>query len=238
MSELDSFRTAAVLAAVLALSVTGVTQGVGGLVSPAAAQESDTSTRAALSDAVDSIKDADGDGRIADDAAGLWWETTKAGLSRIGHDWGQTLGFSEPEQSASREAAEVQSYLNNNSAAYENHTWMRNAVNISSSEDTIRVTWVIGDEKATRYLLGNATGDGTVEDIRMVRFTDRSVDESVALCGLAAEESAEELRDYTERFAVPDKAPTQKYLAHVTGRYRPDVSTTLVPDRDGCEVPA
>lgn len=208
-------RTALLL---VLLAVTGVT-----IAAAPAAGQSDSD---GLFSPMDDIEDREGDGFILDD--GL--STAKSGVE----GWFQRQQYniarssinpfsSEPETTAQEEADAVRTYFNNNTAAYEDASWLQGKIDATSEIETVKVTLHVNGDAATFYTTGNATSGGNYTDLQAVEEISGEPDAELHLCGAAAENAEEELRTFTEEYAAPDTAPSQQYYAEKWGRYKNDV---------------
>lgn len=215
-----SRRSAAVLLA-LALGVTLVT---GGVASTAAAQDDSEFT---------SVLGVDGEQGTTIARAAFF-----GSLDRFGFWLGQqtpdfvadAMGQTDPP-TASGQADAVQSYYNSHnqtflSYANERKDW--------SSNRTVKVTWTISEETATRYVVADAA-NGSLTRTRMVTATNRTVGDEVHLCGYAARQSRAELETFYDKFAEPNKNVTAAYVGKLKGKYNNDVSTTLIQSRNECD---
>lgn len=148
-----------------------------------------------------------------------WWFTSQ-------------FGYGPDGPTAASEATNVTTYYNSNSEVLERYI---NARNDLSSNQTVAVTWHIGNETEQRYIV--ATVDettGNVTSSEMVAATDTEADHALDLCGYAAEQSREELERFVEEFAEPGKDVGTSYMAEQKGRYQQDVETTLFPSGGEC----
>lgn len=190
--------------------------------------------------AADSTDSALGDVFNEDTTATEYASALIAGLGgasdRAGHWFGQNapgvlqdlLGVEEP--SARDKATAVANYYNANNASLER--WTNQRTNVSSNK-TIEVTFHLGDETATRYVLVNASG-GNITRSEMVSSTNRTVGEMLAVCGYAAEKAPAELETFVTEFAGPNEDVTADYLARMKGAYDDDVETTLIASGGNC----
>jgi len=136
------------------------------------------------------------------------------------------------EISAEAAAANVSEYYNDHNASIE--AWVNDRTNASTDHDVVEITWYVDGEEATRYLVATVENDSYVNS-NMVTDTNRTVDETVGLCGLAARDSRDELESLHETFIGPGENVSRDRLANLATTYGPDVRTSLLESADGCE---
>jgi hypothetical protein len=208
--------------ALAVLVVTGVTFGA----APAAAQSDDP----ALGDVFS------GDDMTRTEQAKAIWSGISASADRAGYWLTQNApgpvrnlaGSTAPDPTAKADA--VTGYYNSNNASIER--WTSSRTNVSDNR-TIEVAWHIGDETATRYVLVNAS-NGSISSSRMVASTNRTVGETVDLCGYAVEKSPSELERFVTDYAEPGEDVDASYLGRMKGAYGDDVETTLINSGGDC----
>lgn len=134
----------------------------------------------------------------------------------------------EPDPAA--EAKALTTYYNGRNATLE--AWANERGNWTTNH-TVEITWHLGGETATRYLVVN-TSNGNLTSTEMVSSTSRTANQSVDLCGYAAEQSQEELQYFVQNYGEPNEDVETEYLARLKGRYNKDVETTLFPSSGTC----
>jgi len=140
------------------------------------------------------------------------------------------LDVQRGDSNATAAAENATAVYNAHNASFE--TWVNNRTNASTSQDVVEISWHVEGEAATRYLAATVE-NGTYTDSAMVASTNRSTDETVSLCGLAARRSATELEQFHDRFAGPGENTTSDYLAKLGGRYGADVSSSILSSGSG-----
>lgn len=215
------------VAAVLVLTVTGVTFAP----APAAAQSSDDGF---LDGVYEVVEDEDGDGIKADDAVARWVEASTAGLERVSWSISKATGIggSDTEPTAARHSAEVQSSFNSYNVSIQQ--WVNNRTTATEEHDVMELRLSIDGTTATRYVVANVSG-GNYTQLRMVNKTNRTVDDTTVVCGFAAERAPEEQTRFIEDYVQTGEDPSQSYLAKMSGKYGPDVESTLLPTRGECD---
>lgn len=134
------------------------------------------------------------------------------------------------EQTADQEIATVANYYNAHNATLE--AYVNNRTTLEQNH-TIKLSLHIADTTATRYLEADVAS-GNVTSSRIVTSTDRTVTDRADLCGLAAEQAAEELEAFHDDYAAPGEDVDLEYLAKLRGKYGSDVDTTLVQSGGEC----
>ncbi|WP_255149779.1 hypothetical protein [Halorarius halobius] len=209
--------------------VTGVTTTA--VVAPAAAQ-TDTEDRI-----LEGVFGDDGETSVSDYARAGW--ALASGAADRARHWtskrvpsflAESVPALAPEEtSAVEEASAVTTYYNSHNETLE--AYVNERGNFTGNH-TVKVTWKLDGEEETRYVLANESG-GDVST-RMVESTNRTADETVTVCGFAAESSYEELQHFVEEYAEPNEDLDASYLARLKGRYGDDVDTSLYPSSGEC----
>ncbi|ELZ14409.1 hypothetical protein C478_07287 [Natrinema thermotolerans DSM 11552] len=117
-------------------------------------------------------------------------------MDRVTHSTTSFLGLGGSGPSAEEVATNVADEYNNNSAAYE--SWADEHAGVYAGHDTVEITFKTGGDTATRYLTADIVtenGSETYANSSVVKSIpdDRTVDETVTVSGLAAENAASEL---------------------------------------------
>lgn len=157
-------------------------------------------------------------------AAGL-----EGGRQRVGWWLTHSLPGMDSDYNASEIAAETTAIWNANNRtldAYGNdrRDWSENR--------TVRVTWHVDGETATRYVVANVS-NGSVATM-MTSTELREPTESVDLCGYAAVNSPDALEHFIDAYAEPGEAVDAAYLARMNGKYAGDVDSTLYATSGDC----
>lgn len=103
----------------------------------------------------------------------------------------------------------------------------------SSDRDVLRVRCVEdprrpwADTKAASFYVVGTVSDGSYTSARAVETTDRTVDETVVVKGLAREQLADDLADHRERFIEGDETVTRGYQRRMVAKYGGDVYGTI-----------
>lgn len=223
------------------LLVSALVTGVTGL-PVAAAQEDDS-----LDPALEGVFDSDGDGEVSTSEwlvggldgvrgwlAGLSARTGAGIASSLPDSVCQNVPVCPEEQSASDELAAVQTYYNGHNATFE--TYVTNRTN-STAEQTVEVTLVIDDAAATNYLLVNSTNSGIATQMVSTKPSNRTVTETVTVCGIGARNAREELETFHDEFAEPNKNVSTNYLGKMRAKYGESTDTTLVQSSGDCTIP-
>lgn len=218
----------------VALLLVGVVLLAGVAAAPAAAQtnESDTGLAGELFGSTgQSIAE-----RAMNDPLGFASEVTSAAR-------GMAAGASPfgADRSTSECAADYQSEINNNAAAYE--TYINNRTNASTDTDVVAVHCTAESEglfndsmvTSTIYLTAdvNKSGDSyTYENLTAVDDTNRTVDEELTQTGTARNEGPDDLVTFRKKYVEQNKTPPRSYVARMGGKYRGDVTGTFgfLPD--------
>ena len=105
----------------------------------------------------------------------------------------------------------------------------------SSERDVLRVRCIEDprrpwkDSEATSfYVVGNVS-NGTYESAQAVETTDRSVDETVVVTGVAREQLADDLATYRETYIEGDGTVGKGYQQRMTAKYAGNVYGTVDP---------
>lgn len=102
----------------------------------------------------------------------------------------------------------------------------RDVLQVRCIEDPRR-PWA--DSEATSFYVVANVSNGEYVSGRAVESTDREVDHTVVLTGLAREQLADDLADYRERFIAGDETVDKAYQRRMTAKYAGSVYGTLGP---------
>lgn len=209
----------------LAVLVTGVTFAA---VAPVAAQEEGSVLEGVFSDEESTTRQA----------AEAGWSAAKAFGDRVSYALSQQVpdsvkesipALDREETSSAEQASAVTTYYNGHNETLEAYVNSRSNI---SQDHVVKVTWKLDGETATRYILANSSNDNVSTE--MVESTDRTVDETVTVCGYAAASSYEEIKTFHDEYAEPDKDVDAEYLGRLRGRYGKDVDSSLYVTSGEC----
>lgn len=153
-----------------------------------------------------------------------------AEFTSIIQSWfGGFFGDSTEEANAQTEASQAQSYYNDNSDAFT--SWLNSQtadqdVNLSAY-DTIKVTFAVNDENATRYVIGLVDND-RYATTTVVNSTDRTVDQTLVLRGRAAVDADSTLETMHSKFVESGDPISREYQTELAATYGDGWSGTLV----------
>jgi hypothetical protein len=132
-----------------------------------------------------------------------------------------------------KRANETQSVWNSNSTAIESE--YNDDVSLEANR-----TYVVGigfqmhGEETERYLVAETNANGTATTVMQTISENRTVSETLRLCGFAADQAPAELRTFISRFVLGDETPGSIYEAHMKGRYGAYVSSSMYPTAADC----
>ena len=210
--------TRAVGAVVLAaLVVVALPAGVG----VATAQASDDSDDSVLSDVLG--VEVSGLGATVDGAVGFAWGLVDRGSA--------ALGGANRSVATCRE--DLMAEVNQHNETYLGE--LNAQTSPSSDRDVLRVRCIedprrpwADTEAASFYVVANVS-DGVYQNASAVATTDRTVDHTVVLKGLAREQLAEDLAAYRETYIEGDETVGVGYQQRMTAKYAGSVSGTIGP---------
>ncbi|MEF8856880.1 MAG: hypothetical protein V5A16_05600 [Haloplanus sp.] len=205
------------------LAVLLVVALVAGAAAPAAATHNDDSDDNSAFDALFGGEDDEGGLATAASVANGVRGFVEGGVQRT--RWKLPL-FAPETSSAAESANATMAEFNDHSADYVAYA---NARNVSGGE-VVAITFEQNGETETIYLVANYNhSSDEYESAEMVADTDRSVDETVTLDDMAAENAPDELDRFHSEFAEPNEDVTPRYTGEMASKYRSDVSSSLLP---------
>ncbi|ELZ40641.1 hypothetical protein C471_07656 [Halorubrum saccharovorum DSM 1137] len=102
-------------------------------------------------------------------------------------------------------------------------TWseyLNSRVTADQDVQVIEVDMHMDGESATRYIIADYnTTDSTYNSVTAVQGTDRSVDRSVTLCGMAADQASEEVEAVVDGFISSDSMLTIDEVSRLNSQY-------------------
>jgi hypothetical protein len=107
-----------------------------------------------------------------------------------------------------------------------------NARDVSGGE-VVAITFEQSGDSETVYLVAdyNTTSEA-YDSAAMVNSTDRAVDETVTVSGMAADNAADELVAFHDEFVEPGKDPSPKWLSEQWTKYNEDLESSLIDGGD------
>ena len=184
--------------------------------------------------AAEEDSEADGilNGMFESDEETSRWEQFKSGIDRLlgglSGSVDRLLDY-KIEHTASEAADDVTETFNANNRTIE--SYVNAHATASTSADVLELTFDIGDEQATRYLVADVNGPD-YEHARIVTETTRSPDESCTLDQQAADNAAAELETFIDEYADPDKNVSAGYESDLTSQYAGEVHCSFLPGGD------
>lgn len=138
--------------------------------------------------------------------------------------------FREPKRTPTECAEDLQTEFNENSEVYLSNANSR--LTASTDLDVLEIKCIHedGDEVDTErvYLVATVNeSTGEYESPKMVEETDRHVDETVRLSGLATEELPDDLERYREQYAEDDDLPPASFKREMIGKYGGHIEGTF-----------
>lgn len=152
--------------------------------------------------------------------AGLWGALDRQQTALL-----RAVGLGPEYPAAEQEAADVQQFFNQHSAAFV--AYANNRTTAGDARDVINFTYVIEGEEYTHVLVAQHS-NGTWDSAEIVNSTSRTVDESCRLEGYAAANASEELERAYEQFVTTGETPSAAYIGRLTGQYRPHVECSFI----------
>lgn len=236
-------RRIALLIALLAVLVTGVTLGGG-----AAAAASGSDSGGLLNGTIlDESDDRNCDPRKGVDAVdtdvcraaseGAYDKATWSFVSYFNpaRTWfTTTVSGEEPTPVVEERADEVQQIWNQNASAIEAEH--NDDLDLEANRTyVLAIGFELHGEETERYLVADTdeNGTATTEVVASVG-DDQVIDETLRLCGYAADQAPEELRTYLDRFVGTDEQPDRVYAAKRKTRYGDDIVSSLYPTSGDC----
>lgn len=152
----------------------------------------------------------------------------------IAHSRTPIIGGGEAD-TASDEFADVQSYYNDRSTEFEG--WVNDRTPASTDHDVIEIEFQLEGETETGYLLANVS-NGNYTETAIKTSTNRTVDETVTMCGYAADSARDELKTFYKEYVEPGNDVETGYLGGLAGRYKSHTATSFPIGGDETECDA
>lgn len=140
--------------------------------------------------------------------------------------------FSDPETDAAGAANELAEEYNNNSGTYEE--WANTNAPISDGHDVMKIDITVDETTETVYLVSDtventSTGDLEYSNSEIVSDTNRSVDETVEVDGIAALNAAQELANIRESHIATGEplSADDSELVRLGAKYGGDIETSI-----------
>ncbi|WP_123619168.1 hypothetical protein [Halorubrum sp. CSM-61] len=133
-------------------------------------------------------------------------------------------------------AADIQTEINDNNAAYA--TYLNDRVEANASRDVVAIhcsketrdgfsTDVITETVYLTATVNNSTDPYTYENLSVVNETSMTVDEEVTLTDSATTDGPDDLVEFRKEYVSKNETPPRNYLARIGGKYGNDVSGTF-----------
>jgi hypothetical protein len=194
-----------------------------GAAAPAAANHDTTDEDAGIADSLFGTSDSD-DGGLVDSAI----QTAGAAFGVVSGQADRALyasPFGPEPDSAETNAEDTMQAFNDHSGDFVTYANDRNV----SGGEVVQITFDQADASETIYLVAayNETSD-SYESAEMVNTTDRSVDETVTVSGMAADNAASEIEAFQSEFVEDNEDVTTSWLASKWAAYNEDLSSSLI----------
>jgi hypothetical protein len=211
----------------IAVAVLAVLALLAGAAAPAAANHDSTTQDAGIADSL--FGTSDSDGGVLDSAI----QTAGAAYGVVSGQADRALyasPFGPEPDSAEANAEDTMQAFNDHSSDFVDYA---NGRNVSGGE-VVQITFDQADASETIYLVAayNQTSD-QYDSAQMVNSTDRTVDETVTVSGMAADNAASEIEAFHSEFVEDNDDVTTSWLAKQWAAYNEDLSSSLI---DGGEV--
>jgi hypothetical protein len=193
---------------------------------PAAASHDTTDSDAdsSVTDALFGTSDSDDDGLVGDitRTVGGGLGVASGTLDRVAYQYSP---FGPEPDSAEQNAEETMQAFNERSESFVTYANDRNV----SGGEVVQITFDQADAEETIYLVAeyNQTSDA-YESAEMVNTTDRTVDETVTVSGMAADNAAAEIEAFHSEFVEPNDDVTTSWLAKQWAAYNEDLESSLI----------
>jgi hypothetical protein len=133
--------------------------------------------------------------------------------------------FGPDPDDAATSANETMTAFNERSAAFVDYA---NARNVSGGE-VVAITFEQSGESETIYLVADYnTTSNEYNSAAMVADTDRTVDETVTVSGMAADNAADELVAFHDTFVESGDDPSPRWLSEQWTKYNEDLESSLI----------
>jgi hypothetical protein len=137
--------------------------------------------------------------------------------------------FRDAPDDPTTSANETMTAFNERSGAFVDYA---NARNVSGGE-VVSITFEQGGDSETIYLVAeyNDTA-GEYDSAKMVADTDRTVDETVTVSGMAADNADDELVAFHDTFVEDGADPSPRWLSEQWTKYNEDLESSLIDGGD------
>lgn len=147
-------------------------------------------------------------------------------------------GWGDPERTPGECVEDIQTEYNQHNTTYE--AYANSRITATADRDVVKLTCeleVDDDlERESVYFVANASAaaNGTFQNTTVVTETDRVVDQTVVLSGLATEELPDDFENFTEDYAMTDETPSRSYGAGMKAKYAGHIhgSFEFLPDEE------
>lgn len=143
--------------------------------------------------------------------------------SRLRHSVSEAVGEDHTDLEAT--VGDATSYYNDRSTAFEG--WANERVDADTSRDVVKLTFEDEGETETRYLVADVN-NSEYQNSEIVTSTDRSVDETCTVSGLAAQNADAELETFYDEFVSRGESISAGYASRMKGQYDDDVDCSLL----------
>jgi hypothetical protein len=187
---------------------------------PAAANHDSTTQDEGLADSLFGTSDSNDTGVVDTVSAAIGVASGTLDRARY-----QYSPFGPEPDSAEANAEDTMQAFNEHSGDFVDYANDRNV----SGGEVVQITFDQTDATETIYLVAeyNQTSDA-YESAEMVNATDRSVDETVTVSGMAADNAADEIEAFHSEFVESNEDVTTSWLASKWAAYNEDLSSSLI----------
>jgi hypothetical protein len=207
----------------IAVATLAVLALLAGAAAPTAANHDSTTQDEGLADSLFGTSDSDDDGLVgqAQRVAGGLYGAATGGLDRALYE----SPFGPEPDSAEQNAEDTMQAFNERSESFVAYANDRNV----SGGEVVQITFDQADATETIYLVAeyNETSDA-YDSAAMVNTTDRSVDETVTVSGMAADNAADEIEAFHSEFVEDNEDVTTSWLAKQWAAYNEDLESSLI----------
>ena len=204
----------------IAVATLAVLALLAGAAAPAAANHDSTTQDEGLADSLFGTSDSNDTSVLDTVSAAIGVASGTLDRARY-----QYSPFGPEPDSAEANAEDTMQAFNENAGDFVAYANDRNV----SGGEVVQITFDQNDAEETIYLVAayNQTSD-SYESAAMVNTTDRSVDETVSVSGMAADNAADEIEAFHETFVDPNDDVTTSWLAKQWAAYNEDLSSSLI----------
>jgi hypothetical protein len=207
----------------IAVATLAVLALLAGAAAPAAANHDATTQDEGLADSLFGTSDSNDTGLVGQAqrvASGLYGAASGT-VDRALYE----APFGPEPDSAEANADDTMQAFNEHSSDFVAYANDRNV----SGGEVVQITFDQRDAEETIYLVAeyNQTSD-QYDSAQMVNTTDRTVDETVTVSGMAADNAAEEIEAFHSEFVESNADVTTSWLAKQWAAYNEDLSSSLI----------